>query len=289
MFQAKERNGDLDYYGARYYDSRQFTAGSSMRWISADSLTSRIYDPPSLNKYTFVRNDPVNYVDPDGRDYTIAITVVGQAWRDPSGALAPGQFDIGAIIGQLFGTGSEGMLMPPARGVGIDLGDVTGDPDPLQSLESLLANKALLESGLRTRAGIEEKKGKCYDFLLKVIAQLNSGRTPALAANFTVEKLVSNVMAADKIPTTVADLGANARTVGNTINIAGDPVESMGNDYFSTFLHEGFHLLMSGRDGQILDQRLKDATSFADGTRFQGGSPSEFNKQMFGQNCGPGM
>ena len=37
-----------------------------MRWISADSVTSRIYDPPSLNKYTYVRNDPVNLTDPSG-------------------------------------------------------------------------------------------------------------------------------------------------------------------------------------------------------------------------------
>jgi RHS repeat-associated protein len=66
MFQGKERSGDLDYYGARYYDSR--TIGiSSMRWISADSVTSRLYDPPSLNKYTYVRNDPVNRIDRDGR------------------------------------------------------------------------------------------------------------------------------------------------------------------------------------------------------------------------------
>ena len=68
-----------------------------------------------------------------------------------------------------------------------------------------------------------------------------------------------------------------------------DPVEPMGNDYFSTLLHEGFHMLMSssGRT-QITDDRLRYATSEADGTRYQGGSTSEFNKQMFGQNCGPG-
>jgi RHS repeat-associated protein len=68
MFQGKERNADLDYYGARYYDGRQIDSGSSMRWISPDSITSRIYDPPSLNKYTFVRNDPINMVDVDGHE-----------------------------------------------------------------------------------------------------------------------------------------------------------------------------------------------------------------------------
>jgi RHS repeat-associated protein len=51
----------LQYYGARYYQS------GYARWISADPISSRIYDPPSLNKYAYVRNDPVNWIDPDGR------------------------------------------------------------------------------------------------------------------------------------------------------------------------------------------------------------------------------
>jgi hypothetical protein len=38
-----------------------------MRWISVDPVLSRIYDPQSLNRYSYVRNDPVNRFDPDGR------------------------------------------------------------------------------------------------------------------------------------------------------------------------------------------------------------------------------
>gem|GEM_PF-5735893 len=54
---------ELDYFGARYY-----MHNFAFRWISTDPVTARIYDPPILNKYTYVRNDPVNLVDPDGRD-----------------------------------------------------------------------------------------------------------------------------------------------------------------------------------------------------------------------------
>jgi RHS repeat-associated protein len=62
-FTGKEREDNgLDYFGARYYDSNR-----TQRWISPDPITSRIYDPPSLNKYAYVRNDPVNFIDPDGR------------------------------------------------------------------------------------------------------------------------------------------------------------------------------------------------------------------------------
>jgi RHS repeat-associated protein len=74
-YQGKKRENDLDYFGARYYDSLGISSGSSLRWISADPITSRIYNPQSLNKYTYVSNDPVNRVDGDGRqDGTIRVT-----------------------------------------------------------------------------------------------------------------------------------------------------------------------------------------------------------------------
>jgi RHS repeat-associated protein len=62
-FTGKEREDNgLDYFGARYYDSKR-----TYRWMSPDPITTRVYDPLSLNKYSYVRNDPVNLTDPDGR------------------------------------------------------------------------------------------------------------------------------------------------------------------------------------------------------------------------------
>jgi hypothetical protein len=46
---------------ARYYDP------ATSRWAAADNVTTRVYDPQSLNKYAYVRNDPVNLIDRDGR------------------------------------------------------------------------------------------------------------------------------------------------------------------------------------------------------------------------------
>jgi RHS repeat-associated protein len=267
------------YFGARYYNS------GSARWTSPDTVLNRPKDPQSLNKYAYVRNDPVNLVDPDGRDpYNISVTVWAPKWNDP-----PPDPSLMGISGMFGDSSDQTRIVFDTFETGAN-GEAGGDVGPSQVLATLLADTAGLQSGLRDRAGVDSKKGKCYDFLVKVIAQLSGGRAPALAANFTVEKLVSNIMAAAKTPTTVASLGANARTVGNEIRIAADPNERMGNDYFSTLLHEGFHLLMSGRGrSQVSEEQLRNATSAADGTAFQGGSLSEFNKQMFGQNCGPGM
>jgi RHS repeat-associated protein len=66
-YQGKKRGNNLDNFGARNHDALGIGAGSSMRWISADPVTSNINDPQSLNKYIYVRNDPVNMIDPDGR------------------------------------------------------------------------------------------------------------------------------------------------------------------------------------------------------------------------------
>jgi RHS repeat-associated protein len=57
--QEKDQTG-LYYYGARYYDP------NLKRFTSADSLLPDPYDPQQLNRYSYVRNNPIKYVDPSG-------------------------------------------------------------------------------------------------------------------------------------------------------------------------------------------------------------------------------
>ena len=70
-FTGKEQDTEsgLDYSGARNYG---LTLG---RWMSPDSInvtTERLYSPSStLNKYSYAVNDPLRYVDADGRDVTV--------------------------------------------------------------------------------------------------------------------------------------------------------------------------------------------------------------------------
>ena len=62
-FTGKERDDTgLYYYGARYYDE---AAG---RFLSADSLLPNIYDPQQLNRFVYVRNNPLAIIDPDGHE-----------------------------------------------------------------------------------------------------------------------------------------------------------------------------------------------------------------------------
>lgn len=61
-FTSKERDAEtgLDYFVARYYSSQQG------RFSSPDSYAGRIGNPQSLNRYAYVRNNPLKYVDPTG-------------------------------------------------------------------------------------------------------------------------------------------------------------------------------------------------------------------------------
>ncbi len=60
-FNAKELDSETDlyYYGARYYNPRLSV------WYGVDPLAEKY---PSLSPYIYVANNPIIYIDPDGRD-----------------------------------------------------------------------------------------------------------------------------------------------------------------------------------------------------------------------------
>jgi len=94
QFTGKERDQEtgLDYFGARYYSAAQG------RWSSPDEFKggfddldgkpafspgplpyADISDPQTLNKYIYVRNNPLRYTDPNGHcfwDLCVAETVL---------------------------------------------------------------------------------------------------------------------------------------------------------------------------------------------------------------------
>jgi len=52
----------LTYMKSRYYDA------SLCRFISADTMGVRLINPQTMNRYSYVVNDPVNFIDPDGHE-----------------------------------------------------------------------------------------------------------------------------------------------------------------------------------------------------------------------------
>jgi RHS repeat-associated protein len=64
-FTGKERDTESgnDYFGARYY------ASSMGRFMSPDPTGGKIEDPQSLNRYAYVRNNPLSFTDPTGLNF----------------------------------------------------------------------------------------------------------------------------------------------------------------------------------------------------------------------------
>jgi RHS repeat-associated protein len=63
LFTGKEKDSsELYYFGSRYYDS------DIGRFITRDTRFGRKSNPQSFNRYIYCLNNPLKYVDPDGRD-----------------------------------------------------------------------------------------------------------------------------------------------------------------------------------------------------------------------------
>jgi RHS repeat-associated protein len=79
-FTGKELDSStgLYYYGARYYSPELG------RFISADPTIQHPYDPQDLNRYTYCRNNPLNYVDPTGLGW------FKKFWKQLTGAFVGG-------------------------------------------------------------------------------------------------------------------------------------------------------------------------------------------------------
>jgi RHS repeat-associated protein len=88
------------YYGARYYDPQ------IGRFISADTIVQAPYDPQSLNRYSYCRNNPVKYIDPSGHFPWVAAIVaaiIGAAAGAAIAAVTGSDIGIGAITGAIAG------------------------------------------------------------------------------------------------------------------------------------------------------------------------------------------
>lgn len=71
QFASKERDKEtnLDYFHARHFSSTQGRFNS----VDPINLTiERLYDPTRINLYSYCRNSPLSYVDPNGADLILA-------------------------------------------------------------------------------------------------------------------------------------------------------------------------------------------------------------------------
>ncbi len=76
--QSLDANTGLLYYGnagyGRYYDP------ALGRFVQPDPVVSDFADPQALNRYSYVRNNPLRYTDPSGHWWETALDVIFTAW-----------------------------------------------------------------------------------------------------------------------------------------------------------------------------------------------------------------
>jgi RHS repeat-associated protein len=132
-YTGKERDSEtgLDYFESRYYSAAQgrFTSPDEFKGGIVDPFTGQdietntalpyadITDPQTLNKYAYVRNNPLRYVDPDGHDWTDPLDFVAGAFRGAAASIswgtvgAPTSSDsLASRAGQIVGTVVVGVI-----------------------------------------------------------------------------------------------------------------------------------------------------------------------------------
>ena len=129
----RDYSTNTDYAKARQYHH------NNNRFMQPDPLglqASDLTNPQSLNLYSYVQNDPVNYVDPSGMLLAMVCwSVDWQGWNE-KGESVTGSTQVCAIIdiGGGWGGGPIGPIDPPDGG-GIGTGGSNGDVQVQQTQE----------------------------------------------------------------------------------------------------------------------------------------------------------
>jgi RHS repeat-associated protein len=69
--QEYDSESSLHYYNARYYDS------SIRRFTQPDDIIQDWFSPQTINRYSYVQNNPLKYTDPSGHVAWVPITIIG--------------------------------------------------------------------------------------------------------------------------------------------------------------------------------------------------------------------
>ncbi len=121
--QILDPESGLYYYGARYYDP------DLARFISPDPIVPSPGDPQSLNRYSYVRNNPVKYIDPTGHSFWSSIgNLFSGFFRSMAGKIAGFAIAqwLGGPLGQILGSIASRIVNSAMSGGGFGLNSFTG-------------------------------------------------------------------------------------------------------------------------------------------------------------------
>ena len=257
-FTGYERDAEtgLDYAYARYYSYRLG------RFMSVDPSDGFVTDPQSLNKYSYVLNDPMNQTDPSG-----AVTIPG--FRDfGSGGLLGLSEELEAFLSGGFGAGWNefdqlsvqigtlyhftGTLNYGNYNLDQLLAIATGPESEIDvSTSPIYANISvgLLLGSRLSRARAEAKRrikndSACRTFVGNLLGRLNGSPPQTDAAS--ISNFADSLDRATIVQQSAAGpSGWLMGTGGNTITVY--PLAFSSNaDLAAALVHEAFHLVLNG-------------------------------------------
>jgi len=95
----RDSESGLDYAMVRYYDS------SAARFCSADPVGGKFDDPQTWDRYTYVRNDPIDLTDPNGQSWwSDLLDVLAVALTFILPEVAPAEF---SLLGSTAATATD--------------------------------------------------------------------------------------------------------------------------------------------------------------------------------------
>jgi len=232
-FTGKEldESDNLYYYGARYYDP------AMGRFISADPVDGDLTNPQSFNKYSYVLNNPLKYVDPTGKS---AESILQWSWT--TGGFAS-QFD-GPIPGlaDLVGLGI-GIIGTVAAGGAAIYELVTDNHEIKKDVQVGIDDAAKNIAGGNTAgpSGMNPKKdedeNKNFKNEIKTKIEKFFKKAPKESEKFSIEKIKDFTKGKYEVP---GKAGGQSKAVYNKIiNSIGKTIKVFKDSYDKSgkFIH----------------------------------------------------
>jgi hypothetical protein len=237
-----------------------------------------IYDETPVDIAVYVRNDPVNLVDPDGRDWTISVTV----WAPGSAFLGTGWYantdymSLYWLISNPWGRYGEILdqmrTYSPIVATGGGGGGITDWWLRVNyGINTDISNESRWNQVSSAKGQIEGRiQGDCLNFLNRVIGKLKGTINDSIKSAQDLLSVVGGQFNSFSVYGRY-DLGVGgmamgggvfAQTKDNKIYLGEDffnpsaYAKTGGGDQVSTLIHEFFHLTLVGNGKQIIESDL---------------------------------
>jgi len=256
LFTSYERDQEsgLDYAMARYYDS------SVARFCSADPVLGSPDDPQTWNRYTYVRNDPVNKVDPSGKFFELLFALLDDLLSS-LGVLAETLGQAAPTLYQTIEVTATPLIIP-STDIAITTGLAGGAVAGAAGQNSNLFENEVKDSQKQAEKGTQN--GQCKTFIENLLAKLNKG-IPGVgnssAASFA-KRIAKSTFSISLIPfmgPTGPEPDAIATTPLGSFHPTFYPSAfRSGNDLAEIYTHEAFHMGQQGKTDIDINNALFD-------------------------------